>query len=245
MINTIIVHAKNEERNRLMDLLTARGNFKIAALGKDGYDALKLIGSLKPDIAILDNELDYIDGEEIPPLLKIRSPSTAIVILAAKMSDYQLRRAVGNAVSGFVCNVTDMETLPGILTGISEGGCFISPSFAARILNLFAAMDCKGMDKRHFAVRPAMAPVKKPGVNTEVNFFPWEDPTGFLSKMELRILTNIGRGRTSAEIAAILGLAVGTVRNYISSIMRKTELCNRSQMVRYALCYGLVPLDEP
>ena len=76
----------------------------------------------------------------------------------------------------------------------------------------------------------------------EVSISSREDPLGYLSKMELRVLTNIGEGYTSGEIASNLNLAVGTVRNYISSVMRKTGLHNRSQMARYALYYGLVSL---
>ena len=70
-----------------------------------------------------------------------------------------------------------------------------------------------------------------------------EEPTENLSKTELRVLTHIGEGNTSDEIAQKLGLAVGTVRNYISSVMHKTGMRNRSEMARYAFICGLVPLS--
>ena len=114
-----------------------------------------------------------------------------------------------------------MGLLPGVLKCVAKGGCFISPLFAARVLQLLAV--------RH---------------QNEASFSSREDPLGYLSKMELRILTCIGEGHTSSEIANNLNLAVGTVRNYISSVMRKTGLNNRSQMARYALYYGLVPLKS-
>ena len=243
MINMVIINAQKQDRDKIMTLLSVEEDFKVVAHGKDGYDALKLIGSLKPDIAILDNHLDFIDGEEIPLLLKARSPSTAIVILTAKISDYQLQRAAANEVAGFVYKETDMETLPRILTGISRGECFISPFLAARVLYLLAGMDRKGKDT-HKVNRPKKPIVKRKESCKPANFIPGMDPTGYLSKIELRILTYIGEGRNSAEIAESLGFAVGTVRNYVSSIMRKTGLSNRSQMVRYAFAYHLVPLDK-
>ena len=229
MINTVIINSQRQDRERIISLLLTAGGIKVLAQGKDGYDALKLIGSLKPDIAILDNQLEFIEGGDIPPLLKARSPLTAVVILAARISDYQLCRAASNEVSGFVYTETDMDKLPGVLKCISEGGCFISPWFAARVLHILSSSNKESQVQA--------AEQKK------MEFPKWEDPTGYLSKTELRILSYIGEGKTSEETASKLGLAVGTVRNYISSLMRKTGMRNRTQMARYAFLYGLAPLN--
>ena len=230
MINTVIINPQKRDREKIASLLTSAGDIKVLAQGKDGYDALKLIGSYKPDIAVLDNHLEFIDGGEIPPLLKSRSPLTAVVILTGRISDYQLYRAATNEVSGFVYTETDMDTLPWILKCISEGGCFISPWFAARVLHIFSSIN------REPQAKAAEIPnIKNPSK---------EDPAGYLSKTELRVLAHIGEGKTSDETAKNLGLAVGTVRNYISSVMRKTGVRNRSQMVRYAFFYGIVPLNQ-
>ena len=232
MISTVIINAQKQDRDRIIALLSAQVDFKVVAHGKDGYDALKLIGSLKPDIAILDNHLEFIKGEELPPLLKARSPSTAVVILTTKMSDYQLCRAAANEVNGFICKETDLDTLPAILRCVCGGGCFISPLLAARVLRLLgggAPMSYKIPD----------SPAGRIAMNRKG---PDACPSGYLSKMELQILTCVGKGLTSAETAKTLDLAIGTVRNYISGVMHKIGLHSRSQMVRYAFSYGLVPL---
>lgn len=241
MIKTVIIDSNKENRDKIDSFLLTGGDIKVLAHGKDGYDALKLISSLKPDIAILDNQLEFIEGEELPPLLKARSPLTAVVILVAMVSDYQLYRAVSNNVSGFVHKETDLDTLPMILKCIFEGGYFISPHLAGRILHLLS--DAK---VRYLSPKPcAGSPIKKNlRQHSEAKFLPAEDPAGFLSKMELFILTGIGKGYTSAEIAGKLDLAVGTVRNYISCIMHKTGLNNRTQMARFAIQYGLVPFEK-
>ena len=225
MINTVIIDAKKQDRDRIVTMLQPEDTIKILAYGKDGYDALKIVGSLKPDIAIMDNHLEFIEGEEIPPLLKVRSPSTLVVIFTSKISDSQLYKAVSNEVSGIAHKETDMDILPGILKSVSRGEGFISPVFAARMLRLFSIHNAK-------KTRGAAEIIQK------------DDPTRYLSKMELRILTSMGEGFTNSEIAKQLGLAAGTVRNYTSAVMHKTGQRSRAQMVRYAFNHGLVPLER-
>ena len=241
MIKTVIIDSNKQNREKIDSVLSTGGDIKVLAHGKDGYDALKLISSLKPDIAILDNQLEFIEGEEIPPLLRARSPFTAVVILIAMVSDYQLYRAVSNNVSGFVHKETDLDTLPMILKYIFEGRYFISPDLAGRILQLLSAAEVRGLSSKPCSNTLVK---KRQKQCPEPVFSSMKDPTGFLSKMELHILTAIGEGHDSTEIAKKLDLAVGTVRNYISCIMHKTGLQSRSQMVRYAFQYGLVPLGK-
>jgi DNA-binding NarL/FixJ family response regulator len=240
MIKTVIIGNQKQDIDKINSILTASEDIKVLARGKDGYDALKLISSLKPDIAILDNQLEFIEGDEIPPLLRARSPLTAVVILIASASDYQLYRAASNNVSGFVCKKTEMDRLPMILKCVSEGGCFISPHLAGRILQILSSAEARELSLKLCSSVPAKNREKFP----EAVFPAIEDPTGFLSKMELLVLTEIGEGYTSAEIAENLNLAVGTVRNYVSSIMRKTGMNNRTQMARFALHYSLIPLNQ-
>jgi len=229
MIGTVIINPLKPDREKIVNRLLTEVDIKVLAQGEDGYDALKLISSLKPDIAILDSQLEFIEGGEIPPLLKARSSETAVVIVAEHISDQQLYRAASNEVSGFVFKETDLDLLPWILRCVSGGGCFISPSLAGRILHVLSSYN------RKFQVKPL--PLR---CNMD---FAAETPAEDLSKTELRVLTYIGEGNTSDEIAQKLGLAVGTVRNYISSVMHKTGMRNRSEMARYAFIYGLVPIS--
>jgi DNA-binding NarL/FixJ family response regulator len=230
MINTVIINPQKHDREKIASLLSIEDDIKVLAQGKDGYDALKLIGSLKPDISIIDNQLEFIEGVEIPPLLRARSPETTVVITTSRISDYQLFRAASNEVSGFVHMETEIEFLPKVLRCIHGGGCFISPRLAARVLAILSSCNRVLQGKTQ--------------VGRKVKFPFKEDPTDYLSKMELRILASIGDGKTSEEIAMKLGLAIGTVRNYISVIMRKTGKRNRLQLALYASSSDLLPLNQ-
>ena len=244
MINTLIIDSHKQDREKISSLLSTHNDIRVLACGKDGYDALNLTGCYKPDIVILENHLDYINGGEITPLLRIRSPSTAVIIITAMINDYELYTAVVNKVSGFLMK-TDMEILPVILNYIIQGGCFISPAMGARLLHILSSMNMKDpvdMFDNMAAETRYRKKTRKP-LYYSPGFSPREDPTGYLSKIELSILTHIGRGYSSEEIAKNVSLAVGTVRNYISSVMRKTGLANRSQLARFACRYGLVPVN--
>ena len=243
MINLVIINAQKEDRDKISIILANREDIRVVANGRDGYDALKFVGSLKPDIAILDNHLDFLEGEKLAPLLKTRSPSTQVIIMTNKISDNQLFQAAVNRVSGFIDKERELETLPGIIKCIHEGGFYISPVFAAQFLHHLSTINQNNMEANHPADKRQTK--KDNGTNQEIKFPCHEDPTKFLSKSELRILTFVGEGRTSTQIAENLDLATGTVRNYISAVMHKTGLRNRSQMARYAYYYGLVPLTKP
>ena len=237
MITTVIIDALKRERDRVVSILSIQRDIKVLAHGKDGYDALKFIGSLKPDIAIMDNHLEFINGQEIPPLIRRRSPSTAIVILTSKISDYQIYRAVCNEVSGIVHKESDMDTFPWVLNYVSRGGYFISPFFTGRVLHLLSFINWNSIDVYLSAEQPQESDISKSIKNRLPSR---NDPAFCLSKTELLILSRIGEGCDSSLIAEELKLAVGTVRNYISLIMRKTGLHTRPRLVRYALRHGLV-----
>jgi DNA-binding NarL/FixJ family response regulator len=230
MINIVIINSEIQIHNKINSILLPHTGFKILANGKDTYDALKYIDNFKPDIGILDNDLGYAEGREIPSLLKIRSPSTAIVILVDRISDSRLFKIASDQISGLVDKETDLAFLPCIIKSVFKDGCYISPSLAARVLKLLAGMNRKEIGTGDYYAKKILPITAR------------DDPTKYLSKTELQVLTHIGEGHASSEIAELLDLAVGTVRNYISSIMRKMGMNNRSQMARYALLHGLVPL---
>ena len=241
----VLVDAQKQIRDRVESLLASEKDIKILAQGQDGYDALRLTGSIKPDIVILDNQLEFIDAEDIVPLLMLRSPSTALIILAAKINDFQLCSAAQNKVSGLVDKERDLEILPMVVKYVSEGGYFISPAIAARVLVLFSRIKYDNTKSSSNSVKILLNEIS--GKHFTAPTFPsMKDPAGHLSKMELKILTHIGKGHTSKQIAGDLDLAVGTVNNYVSAVMHKTGLTSRSRLASYACHYGLVHFNaEP
>jgi DNA-binding NarL/FixJ family response regulator len=221
MINTIVIDPGQKDRERIRNLLSLHKDFNVQGLGKDGYDAVRLAASFKPDIALLDVNLDIINGLDVLPLLKRRSPSTLAVILASDPDDSQISKALGNQVAGFLLKDSDLDKLPFILRDIRFGECCMNHRVSARIAHIFSEMLGKGRQANFLSGQAQPIPPE-------------------ISKTELRIMGCIGQGCSNKEIAEYLSLKVGTVRNYVSSAMRKTGLKCRTQIAIYAFKNGLV-----
>jgi DNA-binding NarL/FixJ family response regulator len=225
MIRTIIIDAKQEDRKKIHKLLSRHEDFEVQGLGKDGYDAVRLVGSSKPDIAILDVNLDIINGLDVLPLLKRQSPATLVVILASKVDDGQISKALGSGIAGFLLKDLDLDKLPIILRDIHFGKYYMNPQVSTRIFHIFFELLGKGRQANF--------------ISKWVHPLPEE-----ISKTELQIMSCIGEGRSNQEIAEYLNLTAGTVRNYISSAIHKTGVRDRTQMAIYVLRNGLVN-DDP
>jgi DNA-binding NarL/FixJ family response regulator len=226
MIRTVVIDAEREARELVKKLLSPYGDFEVTGLGKDGYDAIQLVQACKPDIAILDINLDDIDGVELSFLLKRTSPATSVIILASRLNDGQICKALDNEVAGFLLKDSDLDRLAFILRGIQAGECYMSPRIATRVSRILSRL------LRENQTDPP----------SREQVFPIPSD---ISKTELQIMKFIGEGRSNKEIAECLRLKDGTVRNYISSAMQKAGLRSRTQLAIYAVRIGLTGIARP
>ncbi|MCL2094046.1 MAG: response regulator transcription factor [Treponema sp.] len=228
MVTTIIITPQREDLRKIARIIRRSKNLSLLGSGRDGFDALRLVADKKPDVVIIDNNLDYIEGINLPPLFKNRSPDTAVILMAEKIDDFQLWQAVHNDVAGFIFTQRDLPLLPTILIDISQGNSYISPELAARVLSLAAVREPRKEDRTLEKIIPLPSP-------------PPRDPLCFLSKKELKLLYYLGAGLGTKDIARSMDITQGTTRNMISTVMRKTGMQSRFQLVLFAKQYDLVP----
>lgn len=223
MIQIAIIEDKKQDQDLIISLLSAKKGFEIIGCGKDGYDALRLIEKSQPHIMILDLWEDNISGPMLVPLIKRKSPSTSIIILSGDDKDEYVSMAISAGASGFLLKKTDLHKLADSIRIVHKGGYFISTIIIVRT----------------FCMNSALTKDQKAIQNSGGKKFLLPDT---LSPIELQIMANIGRGCTNKEIAATLNLKPGTIRNYLSSILRKTGLKSRTQAAILALKSGLLQL---
>jgi DNA-binding NarL/FixJ family response regulator len=222
MIHIVIINNREQETILIKSLLSSQDDFEITGMGRDDYDALKLVSALQPDVAILDLRLETIGGMELTPLIKRRSPATAVILLAMPDDEKLVYAAINSGVSGYLLKNSDMDRLVPTIRIVHKGGCYISTGIAAGA----------------FPDTPELVQYR----DIYQNFLPLgEDnfvPSTF-SRTELQILGFISEGQSNKEIAENLRLTIGTIRNCISTVMHKTGLHNRVQMAIYAFRNGL------
>jgi DNA-binding NarL/FixJ family response regulator len=219
MIRIVIIDTMKQDREQISSMLFARDGFEIAGFGKDGYDALKLSARFRPDIVIMDLGKHNSEGPELVPLIKSKSPATAVIFLSGRDDNEYVIRALSAGALGYLVKETDMNKLAASVRTVYNGGYSVSPQIIIRIFGMFSDLTRhKNVPRHPNGCEPVPANIKR---------------------TELQIMSFIARGYSNKEIAETLRLKQGTVRNYLSSAMRKAGLQNRTQAAIYAITHGL------
>ncbi|MDR0643706.1 MAG: response regulator transcription factor [Treponema sp.] len=210
------------ERSRIHKILSSYPEFEVIGLCNDNYDAIKLIDSKKPDVIILTASLKNNETGEIIFLIKSRCPKTALVLIIAYTEREYSYRAIAFGASAYLFE-NDMDTLSTAVKVAHNGSCFIGVNAATKLLPLFSRI-----------VMNKLYPVENKS----------QSVPDTISCIELRIMVFITKGFSTKKIAEELHMAPGTIRNYISAIMRKTGTQNRNQVGIFVLKNKLISSIE-
>jgi two-component system nitrate/nitrite response regulator NarL len=226
MIRIVIVSETEQEQKIIFNQLSSMEDFFIAAVGKDGYDALTAAAKQQPDIIIMDMRLPDIDGLELAAIIKRRYPAIALIALGLREDGGYIGRAIQAGISGCLLKTRDIDKLANSVRTVFHGGYYINAAIVSRAVRTF-------LDKDHFG--PIAVPASDSGKNVILPKF---------SAMERRIITGIAQGQSDKEIADDLHIAAGTVRNQLAVAKNKTGLCNRIQIAICALIFGLINFTQ-
>jgi DNA-binding NarL/FixJ family response regulator len=209
MIRIVIIDGQDSDRNNTKQVLSAQEDFEVVGTGKDGCEAIRLADFHRPDMLLLDINLSYLDGIEISSILNSRHPCMAVIILTRLDDEGHMRNALIHGGWGYLLKIKDMEKLPDLIRMVYSSDCLIFPRAAAE----FVRGEPPPKADRQFPIN--------------------------LSGMELQIIRYIGEGLDYQEIAEKMCLKLGTIRNHISVILRKTALRNRTELALFAVENGL------
>ncbi|MDH6460305.1 DNA-binding NarL/FixJ family response regulator [Micromonospora sp. A200] len=194
-------------------ILAADPGIEVVAEAGDGRAAVELTRAHRPRVALLDIRMPKLDGLAAAAEIRRLVPATATVMLTTFGEDEYVARALGHGASGFLLKAGDPRELLAGVRAVAEGGAYLSPRVARRVIELNGD-------------RMARVPAAR-------------DRTAGLTDREREVLGLVGAGLSNAEIARRLFLTEGTVKGYLTSIFTRLDVRNRVQAAIIAYEAGL------
>lgn len=211
-------------REGLRRVLEEEADLLVEAEVADGEQAIVLARETHPDVILLDINLPSMNGLQVTREIKASLPKTAVINLTAYHDEEQIIHAINAGASAYY----PKEVVPGKLI------------FAVRQVTRGQwVIDDRVLDEDHlrdwlFDQYRKLAP---PGIPDDSRFVP-------LSAREMEILQHAARGSSNKEIAHALQISQQTVKNHISSILRKLDVKDRTEAAVYALRHGWIRLED-
>lgn len=203
-------------RDSLKIILEANKDFSVTDTVANGQEVLESIKKKRPDIILMDVRMPVMDGTVCTKYVKEKYPNIKVIILTTFDDDDFIFSALKYGASGYLLKGASTKELYNAIKTVYQGGAMINPDITEKVFRLFSKMA-----QANYAI--------------QVN----DKDTQNFSQHEWLVIQQVGFGLSNKEIAAKLFLSEGTVRNYISKILDKLQLRDRTQLAIWAVQTGV------
>jgi DNA-binding NarL/FixJ family response regulator len=205
-----------------VDAISLEPDLKVVGQASTGENAVEIIRSTKPAIVLLDVNLPVMNGQQIAHQVTLEKLRTRVVLMTGYDDIEQSLHAAMAGAAAYCAKDIEPKGLLRIIREVAEGKyVFGGHSMARRELQ-------KWIEDQ---IEAAPRPYSEPG-----------SPFHPLSEREMEVLESVVTGLSNKEIASLLGISHQTVKNHVTSILRKFGVEDRTQAVVYALKHGWVRL---
>jgi len=211
MLRIIIVDDHEVVRLGLRTLLDRHPDFTVVEEAATVKEAVRKCLLIRPDVVVMDIRLLGGSGIDACQRIVEQAPEIKVIMLTSYAEDEMLFDAIAAGACGYVLKQIGSDDLIRAVEAVGRGEALLDPALTQRV---FARVR-EAARKEH------------------------EEAFATLTDQELRVLSQVAEGKTNREIAGILFLGEGTVRNYVSSILRKLGLTNRAEAAAYAVEHHL------
>jgi DNA-binding NarL/FixJ family response regulator len=215
-VGVLIVDDDPLVRAGLAMMLGGASGIRVVAEAGDGTQALALVDRHAPDVVLMDIRMPVMDGLAATEALRARRRAPEVIVLTTFDADEHVLRALRAGAAGFVLKDTPPAEIVAAVRRVAAGQPVLSPAVTRRLIARVAGSD---QDRRRAAARERL---------------------GLLNDREHEVALAVSRGRSNAEIAAVLYLSVPTVKTHVSAILAKLGLNNRVQVALLVHDAGLV-----
>ena len=220
MIKVLIADDQELIRESLKIVLNTHEDLQVIDTVEDGFGVLDSLKRNIPDVILKDIRMPRMDGVYCTKMVKEAYPDVKIIILTTFDDDDFVFSALKFGASGYLLKGVSMDGLYQAILTVVSGGAMINPDIATKVFRLFSKM-----------------------ANTNYAINVNDDNVRELNKPEWKVIQQVGFGLSNKEIAQKLFLSEGTVRNYLSSILSKLELRDRTQLAIWAVQTGQTTKD--
>ncbi len=211
-IRVLLVDDQSLLREGLKTLLELHADLRVVGEASNGEEAERLVERLAPQIVLMDLRMPRCDGVVATKRIVDRWPGVHVLVLTTYDDDELVFQSIEAGASGYLLKDVGSDALADAIRSASRGDSPLQPSIARKVLR---------------RLRATSTPVEPP------------ESVEPLTRREIDVLRLLGAGATNREIADTLALSEGTVKNYISTILAKIGLRDRTQAALYAVRAGL------
>lgn len=215
MINVLIADDQELIRQSLEIVLNLREGISIIGTANNGKEVLHFLKKEQPDVILMDLRMPEMDGVECTKLVKEKYPGIKIIVLTTFGDEKYVFSALKYGASGYLLKGISMDDLEKAIHTVYNGGAMINPEITSKVVELFSEMAQSNYD-----------------ITIEAGNIDQ------LTEAEWEMIRWVGRGMSNREIADKMGLSEGTVRNYLSTILSKVGLRDRTQLAIWEVQSG-------
>jgi DNA-binding NarL/FixJ family response regulator len=214
MIRVVVVDDEPMVCAHLRTILGSSGTIEVVEEAHDGAAGVEAVVRSRPDVVLMDLRMPGVDGLTAIERIGQLADPPAVVVLTTFDADQYVLRALRAGAAGFLVKSTPPEDLIGLVQVAAEGHTVLSPTAARRLV----AASADSQSARDRAKKLA----------------------GSLTEREVQVLACLGEGLSNAQIGARLYLSEATVKGYVSRMLDKLGVANRTQAGLIAHDAGLV-----
>jgi hypothetical protein len=211
-IKVLVAEDQELVRKSLEIILGNQDTIELIGAVSNGQEVIRFIRGSLPDIIIMDIRMPKMDGVTCTRIIKDQYPQVKIIILTTFDDDEYIFKALRDGASGYLLKGISVDELVTAIHKVYKGSAMINEDIASKVVNLFAD-------------------IAKSKLYIEVNELGKKD----INTTEKKIITLVSQGLSNKEIAGELSLSEGTVRNYLSNILEKLNLRDRTQLAIWAI----------
>lgn len=225
MIKVLLADDQQLIRQSLQMVLEQKEGLAVVDSVSNGYLVLQSVKKNRPDVILMDIRMPNMDGVQCTKQIKEKYPDIKIIILTTFDDDEYVFNALKYGASGYLLKGISMDYLVQAIHTVYDGQAMINPDITAKVVRLFSNL-----------------------ANANSRFYSTikidRDYIESLSSSDWNIIKEVEKGLSNKEIAEELNLTEGTIRNYLSNILNKLDLRDRTQLAIWAIEHRLMKSSE-